>query len=57
MARSQPRNRFKLVCISLYHEDIARLEALVGELKRRGNARANKSQVIRLALAKLAGGG
>jgi hypothetical protein len=46
-----------LVCISLYHEDIARLEALVGELKRRGNARANKSQVIRLALAKLAASG
>jgi hypothetical protein len=41
---------YKLVCISLYHEDIARLESMVDELKRRGHARANKSQLIRLAL-------
>jgi hypothetical protein len=54
MARPQARARFKLVCISLYHEDIARLEALVGELRRRGDARANKSQVVRLALRRLA---
>jgi len=51
---------YKLVCISLYLDDIARLEALVGELKRRGHPRANKSQIVRLALdqvdlAKLAG--
>jgi hypothetical protein len=45
------------VCISLYHEDIARLEALVGELKRRGHTRANKSEVVRMALAKLAASG
>jgi len=57
MARSSVRQRFKLVCISLYHEDIARLEALVGELKRRGHTRANKSEVVRLALAKLASSG
>ena len=50
---ARPRNAaYKLVCISLYAEDIARLEALVRELKRRGEARANKSQVVRLALAR-----
>jgi hypothetical protein len=41
---------YKIVCISLYTEDIARLEALVGELKRRGHTKANKSAVIRYAL-------
>jgi hypothetical protein len=41
---------YKIVCISLYNEDIARLEALVGELKRRGHTKANKSAVIRYAL-------
>jgi hypothetical protein len=47
----KPRpTHYKIVCISLYTEDIARLEALVGELKRRGHTKANKSQVIRAAL-------
>jgi hypothetical protein len=41
---------YKVVCISLYNEDIARLGELVKELKRRGHTKANKSQVIRAAL-------
>jgi hypothetical protein len=41
---------YKIVCISLYNEDIERLEQLVAELKRRGHTKANKSQVIRAAL-------
>jgi len=41
---------YKLVCISLYTEDIQLLESLVAELKRRGHTKANKSQVIRAAL-------
>jgi hypothetical protein len=41
---------YKIVCISLYNEDIARLEDLVAELKRRGFSKANKSQLIRFAL-------
>ena len=41
---------YKIVCISLYTEDIARLEELVAELKRRGHTKANKSAVIRFAL-------
>jgi hypothetical protein len=44
------RASYKLVCFSLYHEDIARLEQLVGELKRRGLGRVSKSQVVRMAL-------
>jgi len=47
------RRSYKLVCISLYLDDIARLEALVDELKRRGHPRANKSQLVRLALEKV----
>jgi len=41
---------YKIVCISLYTEDIERLEAMVAELKRRGHTKANKSAVIRFAL-------
>jgi len=48
-AKPKPTH-YKIVCISLYTEDIARLEALVGELKRRGHTKANKSAIIRYAL-------
>lgn len=41
---------YKVVSISLYNEDIERLEAMVAELKRRGFTKANKSQLIRFAL-------
>jgi len=44
---------YKIISISLYTEDITRLEQLVRELKRRGHYKANKSQVIRAALAQL----
>ncbi|MEQ9501722.1 MAG: hypothetical protein RIT81_32925 [Deltaproteobacteria bacterium] len=48
-AKKKPTH-YKVVSISLYTEDIERLEALVEELKRRGHRRANKSQLIRFAL-------
>lgn len=41
---------YKVVSISLYQEDIEKLEAMVAELKRRGHTKANKSQLIRFAL-------
>lgn len=44
---------YKIVCISLYTEDIERLDQLVKELKRRGHTKANKSQVIRAALEQI----
>ena len=44
---------YKVVCISLYNEDIENLERMVGELKRRGHTKANKSQLIRAALAQV----
>lgn len=44
---------YKVVCISMYTTDLAALEASVDELKRRGLTRANKSWLIRQALAQL----
>ena len=41
---------YKVICISMYTKDIENLEAKVAELKRRGYTKANKSQLIRLAL-------
>ena len=48
--KKEKPTHYKVVCISLYTEDIAHLEELVAELKRRGHTKANKSQVIRAAL-------
>src|SRR6185295_9730554 len=48
-ARPRPTH-YKIVCISLYTDDIERLGKMVAELKRRGHTKANKSQLIRAAL-------
>ena len=47
--REKPTH-YKIVCISLYTEDIERLDALVAELKKLGHTKANKSAIIRYAL-------
>jgi hypothetical protein len=53
-AQKKPKPvHYKIVCISLYVEDIERLDNLVTELKRRGHTKANKSQVIRAALEQI----
>lgn len=44
---------YKVICISMYNRDIEALEAKVAELKRRGWTKANKSQLIRLALSQI----
>jgi hypothetical protein len=44
---------YKIVCISLYNEDIERLDALVAELKKLGHTKANKSAIVRYALAQV----
>jgi hypothetical protein len=49
-ATKEKPTHYKIVCISLYNEDIEHLESLVAELKRRGHTKANKSQLIRAAL-------
>ncbi len=52
-SKADKPTHYKVVCISLYNEDIANLEAMVAELKRRGHTKANKSQLIRAALAQV----
>jgi len=44
---------YKVICISMYTKDIDNLNAKVAELKRRGYTKANKSQLIRMALNQL----
>ncbi|MEO0812776.1 MAG: hypothetical protein AAFY60_07930, partial [Myxococcota bacterium] len=46
-------DHYKIVSISLYREDIERLDLMFRELKRRGVYKANKSQLIRHALPRL----
>jgi hypothetical protein len=53
-ASTGPRpTHYKVICISMYTRDIEELEAKVAELKRRGWTKANKSQLIRLALSQI----
>lgn len=50
----QPRpTHYKVICISMYTQDLEDLDAKVAELKRRGWTKANKSQLIRLALSQI----
>lgn len=41
---------FRLVTFSFYEEDVARLDALLEEAKRKGHKRVSRSQIVRLAL-------
>lgn len=41
---------YKVICISLYNQDLERLDGMVDELKRRGFTKANRSALIRFAL-------
>jgi hypothetical protein len=55
-ARSADKQRpthYKVICISMYTRDLEELDAKVAELKRRGWTKANKSQLIRLALSQI----
>jgi hypothetical protein len=41
---------YKVICISIYNKDLARLDDLVAQLKKRGLTKANRSALIRAAL-------
>jgi hypothetical protein len=43
-------SHYKVVSISLYMDDIDRIDALVKELKRRGFTKMNRSALIRFAI-------
>ena len=48
---SKPRpEHYKVICISLYNEDLERLDGAVRELKRRGYTKASRSSVLRAAM-------
>lgn len=49
-SKKERPSHYKVISISLYTEDILRLEEMVAELKKRGFTKANKSQLIRFAL-------
>lgn len=53
--KSQPRKQskpthYKVICISMYTEDLRRLDGMVDSLKARGLTKANRSALIRYAL-------
>lgn len=51
---NRPRpDHYKVICISLYTEDLDRLDALVETLKAQGHTRASRSQLIRFALSQV----
>jgi hypothetical protein len=41
---------YKVICISIYTDDLDRLDEMVGALKARGLTKANRSALIRQAL-------
>ena len=41
---------YKIICISMYKDDIERLNIKVAQLKQLGHSKANKSSLIRYAL-------
>ena len=49
---SRPEH-YKVICISLYTEDLDRLDAAVRDLKRRGHTKASRSSVLRAAMMQL----
>ncbi|MEM1030114.1 MAG: hypothetical protein AAGN82_07180 [Myxococcota bacterium] len=50
--RAKPTH-YKVICISMYTDALARLDAMVVELKRRGFTKANRSALIRHALERV----
>ncbi len=44
-------SHYKVICISMYTDDLNRLDDMVDKLKARGLTKANRSALIRYALA------
>jgi hypothetical protein len=47
---SEKPTHYKVICISMYTEDLKRLDTMVDSLKARGLTKANRSALIRYAL-------
>lgn len=49
-AAAEKPQHYKVICISMYNEDLERLDRMVDALKSRGLTKANRSALIRFAL-------
>jgi hypothetical protein len=52
-ARDDKPTHYKVICISMYTEDLKRLDDMVDTLKARGLTKANRSALIRYALGEV----
>lgn len=50
-ARDDKPTHYKVICISMYTDDLEKLDQMVDTLKSRGLTKANRSALIRYALA------
>jgi hypothetical protein len=48
--RDDKPTHYKVICISIYNDDLKNLDDLVAQLKKRGLTKANRSALIRAAL-------
>jgi hypothetical protein len=51
--RENKPSHYKVICISMYTDDLKRLDGMVEELKSKGLTKANRSALIRYALAEV----
>ncbi len=51
--KAEKPTHYKVICISMYTKDLARLDEIVDQLKGRGITKANRSALIRVALEQL----
>jgi hypothetical protein len=51
--RETKPSHYKVICISMYTDDLKRLDCMVEELKSRGLTKANRSALIRYALGEV----
>ena len=50
---SEKPSHYKVICISMYTRDLEQLDQMVEKLKARGLTKANRSALIRFALAQV----
>jgi hypothetical protein len=50
-AQQEKPTHYKVICISMYTDDLKRLDTMVDSLKARGLTKANRSALIRYALS------
>lgn len=48
--KAKKPDHYDVICISLYTEDLARLDKMVAKLKKQGHRRISRSALIRFAL-------